>query len=394
MVVSLASKVHQLPFEDLYTLKTLFAVKSTGDVLDDSFYRQKFESVFAKYGQITMKVSSWRHYTKFVFREYLGDTSLETMEETLEEETAQQFGHSEATSKHYGTSNIYGVAGTNLSISLAWHGFLCLSLSSSVPSSKSAPDVRSVDQVVTSVEQVAEQVVKQPILVKSNSSYKTSMQTAKDLKASLTLIYGPQAQWRSVEQAMATATIYDTTKDVVVCLPTGEGKTTIITCCLLSPRENYPKKKTLFLVPTTSLLINLTNRLKSLVNVSVFGDGEENNSSLVLSTYQTATSDDMRDWISRQSAQGSLRRIVMDEAHTLITWGESFCLSFKDLQYLRPPSMQLVLMSATMPLSLIERIQDKFTLNHPQVFVKSCSKPKLYFSRMVYILVLSITYTC
>ena len=74
----------------------------------------------------------------------------------------------------------------------------------------------------------------------------------------------------------------------------------------------------------------------------------------------------------------------MDECHTLMTWGETFCLSFRDLEYLRPPNLQIVFMSATLPTALQLKIEKRFMIKSNSFIIKkSPNKAGLKFSRMV-----------
>ena len=76
-----------------------------------------------------------------------------------------------------------------------------------------------------------------------------------------------------------------------------------------------------------------------------------------------------------------LRRIVFDEAHCVIEWGESFRAQYKEATnitfYL--PNVPLYLSSATMPPDMISRLKQVFRLNDrdTEVFLRSNDRPNI-----------------
>lgn len=381
-MVGLAKECFDEP--NLYDLKSLLCVDRTGKIIKDDYYRGKFKSIFSIFGSFSINVSGWRHYVKFIYLNYLqlpNDGLFTEMEEDDDDWTIQQFGHSIEVAKQYGTSNLAQMDYQFLKLSQQWHRFLFGSTFKTTFTTKISK--RNQEYSPDESEKETQNIQAAVGLMQLSEPAMTSMQTARDLKRSLVKIHGLNCNWRSTEQSLAAARVYDSNRDVVICLPTGEGKTDIITCCLLSPKEN--KRKTLFLVPTIALLINLNQRLSKHVNTSVFGDGFEADASVIIATYQTATTEAVKTWVHRNAALGVLKRIVLDEAHTLLTWGDVFCLSFKDLEYLRPISLpiQMVFMSATLPIDLIEKMKKRYTINDSYLFYKSPNKPQLKYSRMV-----------
>jgi hypothetical protein len=402
-MICLASQVFQ--DADLYSLKTILAVKADGKIISDQFYRGKFQSIFSTFGSFSINVSSWRHYVKFIFINYLDSAKniFKSNEEYLDDEivfglnesdyldeTIDQFGHSKNVALSYGSSNLIEKDFTFFKLSQNWHSFLkpnikCHNVPKSYLSNPATiSTLNSKENAVLNQSYPSTTISQQNEFANHQSNQcHPNIQAGRDLKRALEKIHGSNAQWRSSEQSLAALRVYINVLDYIIVLPTGEGKTDIIATCVLSPKEVL--KKTLFLVPTTSLAININERFSKYCNSARFSfDGQLDHASIVIATYEQASSLTLKEWVQKEFLLERLRRIVMDECHTLMTWGDTFCLSFKDLQFLRPPSLQIVFMSATLPTSLLSKMKKRFLIdNDAFIVMKSPNKSGLEFSRMV-----------
>ena len=170
----------------------------------------------------------------------------------------KQFGHSAATGKIYGTSDIdlYLATGSKgLAQSKLWHQFFHLDLKTSgyMKTLTHYPSPRLESKNAT--EQFQKTILPQRHSEHLNYDCSRSFQLINNLKQ----IHGPDATWKSNEQALAAYYISLGSKDVICVLPTGGGKTETLLCSVLLSGE-FQKKTTVLLVPTISLKCNMYQR--------------------------------------------------------------------------------------------------------------------------------------
>ena len=119
------------------------------------------------------------------------------------------------------------------------------------------------------------------------------------------------------EQLEASLAVRANDRDVLVILPTGKGKTSVVLVNVI-----LEQRTTVFIVPLLS--IQETVRMKCAekgIPVMVWnGQTHFNNEKLVIVTVERATSDDFISLLSLLQAQGRLQRIVVDEVHLVLLW--------------------------------------------------------------------------
>lgn len=158
----------------------------------------------------------------------------------------------------------------------------------------------------------------------------------------------------SVEQRTACELATFTEADLIAVLPTGGGKTLIITLYVL--KHGFA----LVIVPTTALSDQLFDEFEGLgLNPCVAFGKELNTARIVILTPDQATTNVGMAIISDLS-KGRLRRVFLDEAHCVYLDSE-FRDCFKKLSFLATLNVSLTFLSATMSLETEFCLKEQFS---------------------------------
>lgn len=182
-------------------------------------------------------------------------------------------------------------------------------------------------------------------------------EAAEHLLALRSVLRNPQASIRGDAQGQAIAAFLEARQHTLYVAGTGSGKSVLP---LLAARD--ARRLTILLAPYVALLADLHGRGSRVEGgqwrlwADVIGEGlHRMEPSLVtgvlLISPHDAASSDFRAWVATSAQEGVLKRIVIDEAHVLLTEA-SFrreVAGLRDLRDLLPLAVPLFLTSATVP---------------------------------------------
>ncbi|KAI0323581.1 P-loop containing nucleoside triphosphate hydrolase protein [Cubamyces sp. BRFM 1775] len=176
-------------------------------------------------------------------------------------------------------------------------------------------------------------------------------------------------------------------QDVVVILPTGSGKSAIV--ATIAKLEKL--KITAVLCPLRSLLSDWKRRLERLnVPFEVFNTSKpfiSGQAPIVLVSLDATDRLVWRQAVNSLRPEITLNRYVIDEAHLVLTEA-----GYRDIMHhvkeLRDVKAQLMLLSATIPPSTIDRLRSEFNLasgTHTRIIRAPSNRPELLFHAPVLI---------
>lgn len=131
------------------------------------------------------------------------------------------------------------------------------------------------------------------------------------------------------------------------------------------------KGLTVVIVPLIALRADLQQRCTTLGISCVEWESRRppDEASIVLVTPESALTGDFRTFLNRQRMIYRLDRIVIDECHILIQPGSSFRPMIKYLGQLIGLSVQMLLLTATLPPTLEDRLWRRLRVTREQVFL-------------------------
>lgn len=184
--------------------------------------------------------------------------------------------------------------------------------------------------------------------------------------------------WRSVKQAEAISTILRGDPEVLVVLPTNGGKS----LCFMLPAYLPEAGITVLIVPLVALRKEMVDRCRTLgLRIEEFSVEKRIaiQQGIVVVSVEQASSDIFRQYLEVTSMQGNLDRIVIDEAHMLLTTSD-YRASMDDLRYLKTIETQFVYLSATFPESLVCEFTSRFAIAHLTTVRDCCDRPNIRYS--------------
>jgi superfamily II DNA helicase RecQ len=213
-----------------------------------------------------------------------------------------------------------------------------------------------------------------------------------DILNSLQEIYGPAAKFVSDGQRQAVWEVVAGTEEVVAILPTGGGKSLLFMLPVLLPDAGI----TVVVVPLVALQQDLVRRSTELnIPTTVWSPHSSaplTSPHLVLVSVEHASFSTFHAFVGQNLARKQLDRIVLDEAHFVLT-AQHFRHVLVSLKELRRFACQIVLLTGTLPPSMEESLfQDLFITqpkiirspaNHPTINYKLRQLPNDCFSEQV-----------
>ena len=197
------------------------------------------------------------------------------------------------------------------------------------------------------------------------------------------IIGNPQATWSNAGQKQAVMSALEWSSDLIVILPTGSGKSAIITVVA----ELEHNRITAILCPLRSLLMDWQRRLKKMhIRFTVFDPSApkiDDQASIVLVSLDSTKSQSWSHAILSLRTEIPLARLVFDEAHLVLTEA-----SYRDVmnrvRELRISRFQVVLLSATISPRSIPSLQSAFNLVDQHTVIRASSnRPELHFVKPV-----------
>jgi superfamily II DNA helicase RecQ len=186
------------------------------------------------------------------------------------------------------------------------------------------------------------------------------------------------AQWTSPEQRNAIIATLKRESDVIAMLKTGGGKSMLA----ILPAIMEIDKAVVVVLPLKSLMTDWERKLKAMgVPFQVYNHSHSlsTNINLILVSADKARFKTWRQYLAELNEILPVSRMIFDEAH-LALLSEDFRMSMQDLHELRQFSMQLVLLSATIPPSSIAALKATFGLLSTTIEIKeSSNRPELEY---------------
>lgn len=191
----------------------------------------------------------------------------------------------------------------------------------------------------------------------------------------------PDANWSSDGQKQAVMACVQWAHDLIVILPTGSGKSAIITTAA-SMEHN---KITAILCPLRSLLSDWERRLKSMnIQFEIFNSISPKitgQAPIVLVSLDSTVRSYWHQAVASLRPGITLNRYVIDEAHLILTEA-----AYRDIMHhikeLRNHHVQMVLLSATIAPSSIADIRERANIAaglDTLIIRASSNRPELYF---------------
>ena len=173
-------------------------------------------------------------------------------------------------------------------------------------------------------------------------------------------LLGIQANWNGICQKTAAVDICNKKPEVIVIMPTGSGKSLLyLIPCMLPGAQT-----TVLIIPLVALQQDTIRRCQKkqqkIIHLGLdIGTGLQpvvwhpqlditTDIRLLLVSAEVASSSDFIGYCRRLNYQGRLDRIVMDEAHLLIT-AAGYRSKFRDMRLLRDICTPFVFLTATLP---------------------------------------------
>lgn len=191
----------------------------------------------------------------------------------------------------------------------------------------------------------------------------------------------PNATWASEQQKDAILAVMEHKTDVLAMLKTGGGKSMLaIIPAILSPNTG-----TILVLPLKSLMTDWKQKLQGMnipyqeYNPSI-NQGQLNpQTNLILVSADRATFAGWRESITLLHQTLPITRMVFDEAH-LPLLSSDFRSSLSRVNELRDLSMQLILLSGTVPPTSVLALRDSFGLLNNGVEIRqSSNRPELEY---------------
>jgi superfamily II DNA helicase RecQ len=193
------------------------------------------------------------------------------------------------------------------------------------------------------------------------------------------LFNNTSARFKSVEQASACQWAVNRTGDGLVILETGGGKSLIIEL----PASMERDKTTVVIVPFVGLLTEMKSRFGRLNLIVEEWTRErmdtDQHPNLIMVSAEEAVTDEFKRYLTEVSNLGRLSRIIIDEAHVIITqrnfrpWlGRLVCT-------VRAVRVPVIMLTATCPPSMEEDLRRSLACMSWTVFRRSINRPNLEY---------------
>ena len=375
-----------------------------GKVANAQDLRSWFANEFHQFSGVALKLSEYRHIAKYFGKLAGCNVALQSgMPEAMGEEEEDddgtfnvmdmQHGHSSSVAdRHYALTDKEHPAlrdnrmGAFRDCSIRWHSFLLQPIRTTVarpvieesvemPISLTDPSDVHRAQVASSgpleipehPDPISDLV---PLPLRVDPEY-----------ALQSLMGSPVSVYRSPEQFTAAKLIMNTTRNMLVVLPTGCGKTQLV----LVAAKNLGGKVMVVISPLLALKADFMARCRS-AGLSVCGDSSQFSGQTVLVlTPEAALSHTSKDLLHRLSRNQQLGRIFIDEVHLFLTDGmyRDALTALPKLGFLDAP---LILLTATCPVSMQKELLNGF-FDHscrPLVVRQPTNRPNIHYSVRTY----------
>lgn len=187
----------------------------------------------------------------------------------------------------------------------------------------------------------------------------------------------PDGRFRSPEQAMAAQLAWENQTHVLAVLPTGGGKTLIAQVAAMLDRME--SRVNIILVPLKSLADDLTERLsKSDIMVERFRGRDTPFAQVVIAIFEDAGKPHFSEYIRTRIETKTMGRLIVDECHYPVYAGD-FRPGMASLSTLVIHGIQLVLLSATVPVTETRKVLDFYGTPRASIVRAPTSRPNIKY---------------
>ena len=371
--------------EDVDSVYRDYLYVSNGQRLKSNKVRSNFVDVFNDVTSMRLEFGHYRHAAKAFYE------ALVICPQREDEIYHAQFGHSVETGSTMYARSQFSIKEFTKSrmaefreCSIRWHSLLSYQISSSKRKrSESSFHPESGNSTETIVNNYQTYIFTPPQLIMLQNGGKRITTVIKDdialmqrLRESLQRRFG-FTDFKSSDQAKAVRFIASKNDRYLVILGTGGGKS----LSYLLP-ASIETGLTAVVVPLKSLLSDALHKCSALNFNAQQWDGNEDISAVIKVDILFFTVEQATSWAGYQFLSGLknaklLNRIVVDEAHTVITWS-GFREVMERVPLLRAINCQLVLLSATVPPDIEQELRILF--GNFNVIKGPCVRPNIAYS--------------
>ncbi|KAG2063294.1 P-loop containing nucleoside triphosphate hydrolase protein, partial [Suillus decipiens] len=197
---------------------------------------------------------------------------------------------------------------------------------------------------------------------------------------------GPQASFRSKEQAAAVELTAQRKDNLLLILGTGGGKSLVFMAAAVNAEEIKQGLMTVVIFPLQALIRDMRRRLDE-KNIKYCQWTTENsdvrpNTRCILVTADAAASSSFLTFLHKMFCAKRLARIVLDEAHSILT-SEHYRPIMGCLGQLRELAVQFLLLTATMPVAGMAQLLQKLQIlpATTKLIRASTTRPNIIYSR-------------
>lgn len=336
----------------------------------------RFERVMAEQEGISMTFREWRHLVPIYLREELC-LAVNAVREA--EQIDLQSGRSYLTGVAvYGlASNVISGATTDQicrerALSLSWHRKMMLNegdqnqptiMPTMTPTIKSTMTPTRPNTFVSPRANIAQ----------TTPGRNSNVVCPDAIIQCLRELYG-NTPTLSPQNIKAIQLVLQRQNDIFIHLPTGSGKSN----SFIVPAKLEPHMCNIVFVPLVALLLDISAKCTSLgLNVVTWNGINTEPKSIVLVHYSMDIEmvRQFSSWLDFQAQSGKIGRIIFDEAHLLVEWHDFMQLN--PLSQVRGAiAVQIVFQSATLPLQVIARIKEMFSLHSSDIILIEEIRPR------------------
>ena len=188
------------------------------------------------------------------------------------------------------------------------------------------------------------------------------------------------ARFKSEEQAEAVQLALQGEEDMLVILPTGGGKSLVFQL----PAWIEKGKTTVVMIPFVALLEEMQERCEDL-GLSCYSWRNSDalsgppQTQILLVAVEHAVSQDFQQFLIQIESTQRLTRIVLDECHVVIGHREFRDVLRRLASVIRCVSVQLISLTATLPVEMEERLQIILGCERWQVIRKKGERPEIKY---------------
>jgi superfamily II DNA helicase RecQ len=187
-----------------------------------------------------------------------------------------------------------------------------------------------------------------------------------EARVALEQMYGPGAKYKTAKQEEAVQAVVSGISPVIAVLGTGEGKSLLY----MLPQRLPGAGTTVLVVPLVVLKKDTVRRCGLLgVECRVWGTGGPARglgNALVMVSLDQAVGVTFQTYLRRLEAAGQLQSIVIDESHLILT-ASTYRACMERVQRFRGLACQLVFLTATLPMYMLNSFVDRLLLAKPVV---------------------------